>query len=646
MMHRSSFSLLAAASALGAAIYFSPAAGAVDLVKDGQPAATIVTSDAPSAAARRATQILREHVKQISGADLPAVGESKLAGQPAPGALIFLGESKLAAARGFSAETVGSGGFLAEAKGDTLALIGTDARTPSDYWGTVYAVTWLLEEKLGVRFLWPGELGKVTPKQPSIAIAAFRHVTAPALAQRNIRSMGYHDRLQVGLDRLRFTKEDYDRLRAASTATDAFAGDWFQWHGMGGTLNILGGHAFGHLWEKYGKEHPEWFALQPNGSRDQSISGDRSRLCKSNPDLIAAIAREKIAELEKNPNVLGVSLSPNDGGRASFCGCPKCEALDAPEARKVQLWDFTGKERRDYEHVSLTDRMVYFWNGIAEQVTKTHPDKLFTVDAYSAYTAAPVRRALHPNLVVRFAALSYEDETTRQQALGDWDAWSKMAQRIYFRSNCLLAGRRTGMPLVYARRFAEDFRHLADHSMMGTDLDSCCHNWATQGLNYYVAARLHWDPRRDVNAMIDDYCRAGFGPAAGTMRAYFDKLESIYSATAARHEDSFSGFTDAAIAELKSLIDRAAGEAAGDADSLKRVEFVRVGARWMELEVKAHRFLADPARADKAAAKVALDARFAMMREIFEKSPLAVNVAYVSWGEDGLWSQLGWKAPE
>jgi hypothetical protein len=435
-------------------------------------------------------------------------------------------------------------------------------------------------------------------------------------------------------------------MRAAPSATTAFSGDWFQWHGMGGTLNILGGHAFGHLWEKHGKAHPEWFALQPNGSRDQSFSSDRSRLCKSNPDLIAAIAREKIAELEKNPNVLGVSLSPNDGGKATFCTCPKCEALDAPNGRKVQLWDFTGKERRDFEHVSLTDRMVYFWNGIAGEVAKVHPDKLFTVDAYSAYTAAPVQRALHPNLVVRFAALSYEDETSRQQGLGDWDAWARMAKRIYFRSNCMLAGRRTGMPLIYAHRFGEDFRHLAEHSMMGTDLDSCCHNWATQGLNYYVAARLHWDPRRSVDALIDDYCRAGFGSAAGPMRAYFDKLESIYSGSAARHEDAFSGFTDAALEELKSLITKAETLAANDEDSLKRVKFIGIGMRWTELEVRAHRFLADPSKADKAAAKAVLDARYAMMREIFEKNHLAVNVAYVSWGEDGLWGQLGWKAPK
>ena len=45
-------------------------------------------------------------------------------------------------------------------------------------------------------------------------------------------------------------------------------------------------------------DHPEWFAMQPNGSRDQSKLGpERSRFCVSNPELIEAIAAEKIEEL-------------------------------------------------------------------------------------------------------------------------------------------------------------------------------------------------------------------------------------------------------------------------------------------------------------------------------------------------------------
>src|SRR3712207_7233852 len=33
--------------------------------------------------------------------------------------------------------------------------------------------------------------------------------------------------------------------------------------------------------------------------------------------------------------------------------------------------------------------------------------------------------------------------------------------------------------------------------------------------------------------------------------------------------------------------------------------------------------------------KRVLDERSALMRELFQKAPLALNVAYISWGEDG-----------
>ena len=234
---------------------------------------------------------------------------------------------------------LGPGGIFQSVKGQVVALLGTDAHTPADPDGTRYAVTTFLEDKLGVRYLWPGELGKVVPRRETIVVEDFQHRFTPRLAQRRIRSMGYHDRIQVGLDGLGFKKEEYERLLVDAQRTQAESPDWFGWHRLGGTLNLSGGHAFTQLWAKHGKDHPEWFALQPDGSRDQSRNPDRARLCVSNAELIAAIAREKIEELNKHPNLLGISIAPNDGGRPAFCTCASCEALDASRGRKVLLWD-------------------------------------------------------------------------------------------------------------------------------------------------------------------------------------------------------------------------------------------------------------------------------------------------------------------
>lgn len=619
---------------------------AATLVEKGQVHAVIVLPEKSSPVTEGAARVLRDHLKQMSGAELPIRREDQVAGSPSKEQTwILVGEGKLTEKLGLTSKGLGPGGTVLSANRHVLALFGTDARTPSDPHGTSYAVTTFLEDKLGVRYLWPGELGKVVPRRETIAVADFQYRFKPSLGQRRIRSMAYHDRIQMGLDRLGFKKDDYEKLRAEAQRTQAESPDWFGWHRLGGSLNMSGGHAFSHLWAKYGKDHPEWFALQADGCRDQSRNPDRARLCKSNSELIAAISKEKIEELNRNPLLLGVSVGPNDGGRTSFCTCPKCEALDSAKGRTVLLWDFSKGSRRDFEHVSLTDRMVYFWNAIAEQVVKAHPDKFLVVDAYSAYAAPPVERKLHPNLVVRFAPLGYHDEDYRQESLRDWDSWSKAAKRIYFRPNLMLLGRRDGLPLLYAHKFGEDFRYLASHSMMGTDFDSCCHHWATQGLNYYVVARLHWNPEQDVDALIDDYCQAGFGPAAKSVHRYFDGLEALMNEAAAKKGKATGAFSPKVLAGLRKQLDQARKEAEHDAIIAKRVAFLELGLRWTEIEASAHALLTDPAKVDKEAAKQTLDERFALMRDIFQKTPLALNVAYVSWGEDALWARLGWERP-
>ena len=310
---------------------------------------------------------------------------------------------------------------------------------------------------------------------------------------------------------------------------------------LGGTLNLHSGHAFGHTMGKVWQGPSR--LVRPAAQR---LAHDQSNRRRPGPPVQVQPGTDRRHRTRKNrgvkeePGVAGCFARPERWRPGDVLHSAKCEALDAPGGRKVQLWDFTGKTRKYFDHVSLTDRMVYFWSTIAEQVTGL-PGEVVRHRCLSVYAAPPVQRKLHPNFVVRFAAArGYGDEADRQQSLQDWDGWAKAAKRIFFRSNLMLAGRRTGMPLLYTHRFAEDFRHLANHGMIGTDFDACCHNWATQGLNYYVVAKLHWDPSQNVDAIIDDYCQSGFGPAAKSMRLYYEKLEGNFTASAAAHQSEFS----------------------------------------------------------------------------------------------------------
>jgi len=537
---------------------------------------------------------------------------------------------------------------------NAIVLLGPEDPASTDANGVRYAVTTFLEDAVGVRFLWPGELGKVIPKNRSLEIAAIEHRFNPSLKQRKIRMMaGYSDRMERGGQQLLVTAKDFHRINAAAKKTASADAGWAGWHRLGGSLRLTSGHAFGHLWEKYGKDHPEWFAMAPNGSRDQSASPYRARLCVSNPKLIEAIAAEKIEEISTTGRT-SVSVGPNDGGVTSFCTCSKCEALDAATDRKITLIDFSpGANRRPFEHTPLTDRYVHFWNGIAERVVAKHPDVWLTADAYSAYAAPPVKAKLHPNIAIRYVGVSYVNDERRAVGLADWKAWGQSASKIYFRSNLLLAGRRQGTTLVYAHKMAEDFQQIAPQRMIGTDLDSCCHNWATQGLNYYVMSKLLWDPNLNVDALIDDYCRAGFGAGAPSVKRYFLLLETLTNQVAADQLRVTEPFTPEVIAKLRGLLEEANTATKGDPSGNQRVAFLRVGLDYTDTYAAIFRIEQDWRNAGggrlspqvKKQLFALLDQNWKNAHNIFYEHHLAVNTAYVAWGSWGYFRRFGWKAP-
>ena len=654
------------------------AASHLTLAEDGRADATIVLADGATTAGRETANILADHLKQISGAEFAVVRENELKEAAVvdqrinvkdtseTGNFILLGESKLTASLGATAEGLGPGGILMRTFPNALVLLGPTNSTPTDQYGTRYAVTTFLEESLGCRFLWPGELGKVVPNRKTIQVEPINIRYTPVIRQRRIRmASGYGDRKAVGVRKLGFEEGDYLRFNSEAMQTISRDGGWARWHRMGGSLRLASGHSFGYIWEKHKDDHPGWFAVQPDGTRDQSRSPDRARLCVSNVELIEEIARERIKRLNRSDNK-SVSIGPNDGGQTSFCRCADCRKLDPPNSRKLENGG-----------LALTDRYVWFWNEIAERVTKAHPTATLTADAYSVYSAPPVLRKLHPNIAIRVVGLTYTDDARRRQALDDWEAWAKAVDRVYVRPNVLLAGRRQGTPVIYVHKMADDFRFMVENALIGTDFDSCCHNWATQGLNYYVCAKLHWNPRLDVDELIDDYCLAGFGSGADAIKKYFLRIEGLTNLMAASDQKYTEPYTPEVIDELRSYLDEAAvaikssgtrkefrpslspsasheiPAASATQTELDRVAFLRSGLDYTEAYVSAFHIIRNHQSSGggrlpsetKQRIRDALDKNWLVSRDVFENNHLAVNVATVAWGSWNFFGRYGWAEP-
>lgn len=552
---------------------------AVRLVADGRPLAAIVVPDAAAQAARRgvtrwnnptsATALaaleLAEYIEKATGARLPIVGESE-----PPSALparIHLGDVRANTVH-FAAQPPAPEEFILQTAPGTLHICGGDT-APGDVacLGTLYGVYALLEEQLGVRWLFPGEHGEVVPRHATFELPPLNRREQPRIAKRRIRNVAVsrEDTYAPVLQEWGVPPEDWKRVHGP-----AATGAWFRRQRLGQRIEIDGGHSYAGWWEKYGTSHPEIFSQQPDGSRRQTPP--REQFCVSNPVLWDLVAQHRIAEFKADPARRTLSIAPNDGGQNAFCLCDRCRAWDPPHAPKVANHSMLvdPATRKPYpEYPSLSDRYFRYFNEVARRVRVATPERFLVCYAYSAYRTPPVEvDRLEPNLIVGYVGLDEDDIA----------AWSRLATQLYIRPNDLGPAIDLGLPRNLAPWLAHAVKFAVDRRAIGFDFDNCHGNWGGHGLDYYVLARALWNPDLDVSATIADYCRAAYGPAAEIMRRYFDRLEHISDAFRADKTLTSRGtqawrlldhYTPDALDELDRLLDSARA-ACGSGDSAPR----------------------------------------------------------------------------
>ena len=651
----------------------------VELVRDGTPQAVLITADRPSAAARAAAERIQSALERMTGAVLPIRTESSVRVRRDGESLrvrvdrkdmpfvVLVGDSKLAGELGFAPDTLPYEGYVIRTTGNVLLVAGRDLPDGGrPTFGTRHGAYALLEGHVGFRWLWPGELGEVVPEGRSVAIQPVHEEDAPALRLRNLRNSGSggvvqrggrevhrSSAYQLGLDRLGFDVHAFREWHGES-------GAWFEAQRTGSSIRLGYGHSYGGWWDTYGKDHPEWFALQPDGRRTQHPSRERLSVC--NEELRAEVARTRIRELSANPDLQAASISPNDGGsQNTFDADPACRVYEAANApRDHSITERVGGLVRHNPYPSLSDRYASFYSAVAARVAEVHPDRWVAGYAYSNYRRPPLHTDLHPNVLIGFVGLSYNNETTRQRDRESWDGWAARAQQMFLRPNALLHGRH-GLPAVFVAKLDEDIKHTYQTGMIGADFDSILHFWATQGINHYVLARLLWDPSRDADAIVRDWLEAGFGPAAPHVGRYFREVEDLTDlmaqgavATAAaddeealgddEQEETESGeslqghlFSPERVAALRRHLEQAREAAAGNATILERIDFIEVG---LDHAAHTHRISRAVAEGDPRGAEYMAE-RYQFFRQVFERHPFAINVAYIASRDTTLARQLG-----
>ena len=575
---------------IGAAMLSLPVCSAeVVLVRDGKPEAVVVTAAKAGPAVALAARELIKHVRLATGATLPVAAEDGLrADDRRP--RILIGDT--AAARQLGLDTAGMApeAFVVRTVGSNLILIGGDdadtvvsPKNPGRC-GTLYAVYDLLQRDLGVRWLWPGKTGTVVPRRATLRIGDVDRGFRPPLIQRNIRG---------GL------KDSTGHVAALGRTPEMrtqVAKEYLLWalrRGLGRRAYFQFGHAYNHWLEKYGKEHPDWFAMMPDGQRVTPErpypSLERAKLCVTNPALLDFVAERGAAYLESHPTVMSFSACPNDS--RGYCMCPKCKALDHPDAPLRQM-NYPGE---NFMYPALSDRYVWFWNQLAERLGDRCSGRYIGAYAYSNYNHPPLREKLSSRVIIGYVGFNYLDAEYTAQSRKDWDGWAATGCKLYLRPNLLLAGH--GYPLNYARELGRDVKHCFETGMLGTDFDSMTHQYAAQAPLFYVLTGLLWNPELSVEALYDEFMQAAYGPAAPVMRRYWQRLEELTQTIAAFKEEEGDHdrtpkfdrnvprfYNPGLLRELRSILAQAAQAAAGDPDVSARIAACAVALDYADIQ--------------------------------------------------------------
>ncbi len=617
----------------------SSASPSVVLVENGRPVSLIVTNGRPKEAQLRAAEELQEHLRLMSGATIPIVKENELP-DDVPPSLILVGQSNQVKARGVDTSALEPETFVVRTAEGALILAGDDGGSKSNpRRGTLWAVYDFLQDQLGCRWIWPGEIGRVVPHRKTIAVGGLDIQETPQIKIRGFRMTAQ------AKHRLAYEKEGLGRFLEFGETYEQVSEDervWLDRMRMGRSFKLSYGHAFTGWWERYRDADPEIFALQSDGKRGprRKDRPDFVKMCVSNPrlwELQLATVKKYAAQ---GASGLWINACENDGS-GGFCTCPNCRAWDGdPNASGPTIAAEDGSDvdgdawalAKDGLPENLSDRYGRWYNELARRARQYDTEARVVAYAYSRYRVPPVKLDhIEPNVWIGYVGFNAypRPEAYRKQSVEDWFGWSRLGATVFLRTNSLFYFGE-GAPFVATGQIAQDLRYQIDNGLRATDYDCLQGYWATSGPSYYVLARMLWDTTARPDVLLAEFYGA-FGPMQAVAREYFDYWERFTTAlgdnpeffTVNRTEKlkAHPGFyTPPVLAEAQVILDKAEPLLA------KASEAERERFRNLELGLQHGRLLVEALKDGKTSNGAPGEALFAFRREIAPR-----NVVNVYW---------------
>lgn len=571
---------------------------AFQLVEDGVSRVTIIIPDEASGIVRYAAEELQTFLPAPQGESVQVVKESQSAS--VSGNRILLGPLFEASELGIETPVEVNGWKIA-VNGESLYILGNDGNAlpplqDNSSMGTLLGVYHLLDVYLGIRWVWPGELGTHVPAhenvvlQDSVLIEGKTPLQTSRMRFGGIRKEwreGEEFRSRSILEVNRWMRRQHVVLNKGMDTSGA---------GHGFYRGPEGRRSY---WERFGKEHPEYFAQRADGVRapvDERVY--LVQTCVSNAGLRSQIIKDW---LHSRSNGGGQNVGAYEHDRRSidpFCYCPDCRAWDEP-IRKISpyvAWHIDSRDPEiltDLDYTSMSNRYARFYLELQKEAAKHDPDANVVGYAYSTYADPPVGVELNKNIFISLVpSFTYPRSESFQEL---WDGWKDTGATMYYRPNNFLLG--YCVPYINQTQVGEDLLYAFHNGLNGTDFDSLQGMWGVHGPELYVLGRVHNRPDLSLQQMLAEYYSV-FGPAADKVREYFDFWESVTKscdrdfylrvkggwASVSRGIDLV--FTKYHFEQGKEILNEAAALVAEDSLEAQRVHYLQVWAENADLSVQ------------------------------------------------------------
>ena len=524
---------------------------------------TVVLPEKPTVSEEFAAKELKYHLEKATGKTIPVVLETEALTN---GRRFCVGNVKALSSAGidYSALQVEER-IVKGIKGDVFLaggeLPGFDDIVKTDKFrnayslaggGTLYAVYDFLENEMGVKWIWPGELGEVIPKRQIPDMDGVERKGIEPLLKRELRgNLEGMRRITIanrlwGWKSAENAKREVERRRL-----------WMTRNRMGFRRGFQFGHAFVDWYRRFAG-NPEYFAMQPSGRRGcfSDVPADDTGnkyypICVSNPKVHDTIVKDWARRIKGkvNPGETPPYLNCCENDSPGFCTCSGCRAWDADDPRfsvhpywngtikdvpknnrslmAKEQWGEDGAAVPNTDPPSVTDRYVKFYNTILEKARKVNPLAEVCAYAYSNYRLPPKETKVSGGIVISYVPgilFPYSKEK-REEFRKDWNGWNSMgASQMFYRPNYMFGG--GNMPYSQAKRMADDINFAFAHGMIAVDQDSLLGAWSAQAMKNYVAARILREPDASYEKMSEEfYC--AFGAAADGVRTYCEMLDAL-----------------------------------------------------------------------------------------------------------------------